>query len=525
MRTSRRSATWFAAISVVTALVLTACAGSNEPTNGGEEGAERGGTLRIASPSAPVSSNPVMTGTAIPDEFFNEPAYDPLIFHAPDGSYEPRLATEWGYTDDANKVFQFTVRDDVTFSDGEKLNAEAVKAWIEYYQNSGGLFALVFQRITGVAVIDDYTVELTLNASDPFWPFYLSQNRMGFPISPAALSDPDALGTSTAGAGPYVLDAAASTPGTTYVYTARDDYWDPERIYWDKLEITVITDAGATLSALQSGQVDFAIGQARDAEAAASSGVTVTSAPLIWNALIIQDRAGQSIPALGEQKVRQALNWAVDRAAVSKAVFGELGAPNVSMVVDGFNSFTEDVEGSYGYDVDTAKQLLSEAGYADGFELPICTRNRNGAETTHLQAVAGYLEDAGIRVQIKEFTDGAAMITARRALECPTELFFGQISESNNLAVEQLVPEAGVLNSFQFSTPELLELLDTAQSAPADELVEAQQELQKYIVDFAFYANYGVSDLVVFTSSAVNAPDLTAAQPIPSVVRITPASK
>lgn len=525
MRVSRRSATWLAAVSAVTALVLSACAGPTAPPEEGDDGTVRGDTLRISSPSAPVSSNPVMTGTAIPDAFFNEPAYDSLIFHAPDGSYQPNLATEWGYVDDQNTEFQFTVRDDVLFSDGEKLNAEAIKTWIEYYQESGGLFALVFQRITNVEIVDDFTVKLTLNAPDPFWPLYLSQNRLGFPISPAGVQDPDALGTSTAGAGPYVLDTAASTPGTTYVYTARDDYWNPDAIHWDKIEITVIPDGGASLSALQSGQVDFAVGQARDAEAAESSGVTVTTVPLVWNALIIQDRGGQTIPALGEEKVRQALNWAVDREAVANTVFGEFGAANVSMVVDGFSSFSEAIEGTYGFNPDTARELLEEAGYADGFDLPICTRNRNGSEVTYLQAIVGYLQDVGIRAQIKEFPDGASMITARRALECPTELFFGQLSESNFLAIEQLTPDAGVLNSYQFSTPELLELLSTAQAAPADELVEAQLALQQYIVEFGFYAGYSTSDLVLFTSSSVNAPEVSAASPIPSSIRITPAGE
>ncbi|MFJ4208076.1 ABC transporter substrate-binding protein [Paenarthrobacter sp. NPDC089675] len=515
LRTSRKA---IVVVAVVTAASagLVACNGGEASQSGGEK------VLRLALPSAPSSVNPALIGTGIPDQYYVEPAYDPLIFRAGDGSLQPGLATKWGFVDDANKVFQISLREGVKFADGAELSADGVKKWFEYWAKSGGLFAQRFQQFEQIEVVDKQTIKLHLKASDPLWPTYLTQNRYGYVGSPNAVDNPQALGTSTDGAGPYALVPEETNPGNHYVYKARSDYWNKDRKLWDRVEITVISDANAAVSAMQSGQVDFVVGQARDAESAKSAGLAVTHVPYLWDGLILMDRAGQKTPALGSLQVRQALNYAVDRKAVANTVFGEYGKANASMVVNGYKSYADDTENLYSYDPAKAKQLLAQAGYKDGFDLTVCVWNRNGTETTFLQSLLGYLQDVGVRVHIKDLVDSATAVAARRALECPSLAFYGQISESNQLAVEQLLPNAGLLNPFKTDDPELAKLLATAQSADAQSIEQAQKNLQKYIVENAFYSNYSVSDAVFFTSSTVTAPNVSDAQPIPTLIDLQP---
>ena len=117
------------------ALALTGCASSNNSpeattTATGAEANEARGTLTIALDKAPASLDPAnMEQSTSP---FAQPAYDALIGVEEDGTLVPGLATEWQFTDDENKVFEITLRDDVTFSDGAELNADALIVNLEH---------------------------------------------------------------------------------------------------------------------------------------------------------------------------------------------------------------------------------------------------------------------------------------------------------------------------------------------------------------------------------------------------------
>jgi peptide/nickel transport system substrate-binding protein len=241
-------------------------------------------------------------------------------------------------------------------------------------------------------VLSPQTLELDLSVPDPYLPFYLSQDSVtGDVISPAALKDPSALGTSTDGTGPYVLDAATTVTGSKYVYVPNANYWNPSAIHWNKVVIEVITSATATLDALQTGAADYAAGTAVNAQTAKQDGLNVSAAPLNWASLLILDHNGQVTPALKSVKVRQALNWAINRPAIAKALWGQFGGPLDETIPPGQTGYNKGEANMYGYNIAKAKKLLAEGGYPNGFTLPVLAYNLQGKETTLAQAVASYL--------------------------------------------------------------------------------------------------------------------------------------
>jgi peptide/nickel transport system substrate-binding protein len=481
--------------------------------------------LRIAAASGVTTLNPVLNGTGIPNEFFLDPVYAPLIEHNPDGSFGPGLATSWQYLDDDNKTFQLKLRQGARFADGEAVTAQIVKDWFTFFQTlPGSAFGSTFDIISSIDVSGEDTLTLNLSESNPLMPMYLSQNKFGYVIGPKGMADPDSLGTTPDGAGPYTLDPGTTTVGSIYTFLPNEHYWDQDRIHWSKIVVTVMNDPNSVLSALQSGQVDFAVGQPRTADAARSAGLTVTTVPFVWNAIVLWDRGGEVVEALGDVRVRQALNYAIDREAIEQAVFGEYATANVSMVTPDAASYSQAAETRYGYDPAKAKALLEEAGYGSGFTLPVVVWNRNGTdEMTFSQAVAGYLADIGVTLDLIDAGTGSTLANDILALKYAAFSLFGQTEEANLLTSDHLMPNSGIMNPFGTNDPQLIELYNQVQAAPEPEQAGKLQALQQYIVDNAFYLQAGISDNVYLTAPAVTPPQVSANQPIPNIVDLMPA--
>lgn len=260
-----------------------------------------GGTLTIASDSAPTTLNPVLSGNGDPLEFPLELAYDSLIRLEPNGTYAPDPATSWGYAGKGNSVFDLTLRKGVRFSDGSYMTAAGVKQFLEYYAKSGN-FASRFD-FKSIAVTGPLSLRIALGAADPELPYYFDQDLVsGDVVSAKAMDHPSALGNATDGAGPYVFSPSQSVTGTKYVFVPNKYYWDPSAIHWKKVVIDIITDQTATLDALKTGQVQIAMGTTTNAPAAESVGLKVFSVPYTWDSVILMERGGKTTKALGSLK-------------------------------------------------------------------------------------------------------------------------------------------------------------------------------------------------------------------------------
>lgn len=488
-----------AAVAAAAALAIAGCGGS--ATSQGSSGSASGSTLTIASPTAPTTLNPVLSGNGDPLEFFLELSYDSLIRLTPQGTYAPDLATSWGYVGKTNTVFQLTLRKGVRFSDGKPLTAAGVAAFLEYYAKSGTFASRFdFQSVTATGPL---SLRITLKQPDPELPYYLEQDLVsGDVIGPDGMAHLSGLGTSTDGAGPYVLDAAATITGSKYVYVPNKYYWDPKAIHWKQVVISIISDPTATLDALKTGQVQVAMGQTTSAAAAKAAGLEVFAVPYTWDSVFLMDRGGSTVKALGNLKVRQALNYAVDRKAIASALWGSYGQADDETAVPGYAGYNAADENMYPYDPAKARQLLSQAGYPHGFTLPMLAYDLQPGETTFAQAIASYLGNVGVKVQITT----PANLTAYGA-DLTSHKYASQVFEYGAQPIyvdaSEVILPGGPLNPFS-STSAAMDGLEAkiATSTPSAQQAISDQ-LETQVLQQAWFVPVATNEETFYVSKTI----------------------
>jgi ABC-type transport system substrate-binding protein len=498
---------------------IAACGGSSNGSGSGGTGS----ALTVAVPSGITTLNPILNGTGLPNEMFIQPAYASLITRTSTGTLQPGLATAWSYSDE-NKQFHLTLRPGVKFSNGQALTATGVADWIEWYKNSAGLFSSFFGDVAKVVVNGPLSLTMDLSSSDLKWPAIFTQDRLGFVICPAAIAKPAVLGTTTCGAGPYVYDASQSSTGTKYVYTPNPYYWDKPTVHWKKVVVEVLSDPNAVVSAMSSGLVNVAIGSSQDASAAKNAGLDVAAAPENWDAIAVINR--QTSGPLSNAKVRQALEYAVNRPVVTKAVLGAYAVPNSSMTLPGIPGYSSSLGSQYTYNPAKARELLAAAGYPHGFSFTMMSIDRTGLENNLAQAVLPYLAAVGVQANLVVLPAGSAeLVSGLETQKWPAFMFFGQVEAPNLLAQDQFLPTAGLLNPTKYVDAGLINLYNQYNGAPtAAEQSSALTELQNYVDERAYYITLSVSDVVYFHTTGVTGVNVSSGEPIVNLYTIQPAS-
>lgn len=501
-----------AAAIAATALALGGCASSAQPEPGTR------GTLTIALAAAPTSLDPAnMEQSTSP---FAQPAYDALINVAADGTLEPGLATEWGFVDDENKVFEITVRDGVTFSDGAKLDAAALVTNFEHLDTGKSNVATLVNGGEYEA-IDDDTVRITWETPHPLAPQALTQRWVvGMVVSPTAIADnPDGLATQTAGAGPYVLDAAQTVAGSRYVYTARDDYWNPERQHYDEIDIIVMENSEQRLNALKTGEVDYALGDLGTADAAADAGMQVLFAPTIFYGLSMLDRDGTLGSPMADLRVRQAINYALDRETIASALLGEYGFATEQTVVPSEPGYVDDLEGYYAYDPEKAKELLAEAGYPDGFSIPVIASTSATAATLS-QVLVEQLAAVGITVQLdaRPGPDYFAAMTGGTFAAAVV----GYGSQPMPMEYDGLFGPKAIFNPLGSSSEKINDLMAQALVAPEAEATELYQKIERELVEQAWFAPAVFAPVFYFAGESLAPVSVTVERPQVPLTELAP---
>jgi peptide/nickel transport system substrate-binding protein len=378
------------------ALLLAACGGqSSSPSAdaGGSPGASgggtaTGGTVRIGWAGYPDSLNP---GNGVLSEAYTmyELVYDTPITVNAAGEYEPELATDWSASEDG-LTWTMTIRDDVTFHDGEPLTAEDVAFSMQLYQDTEDFPFLpsYVAAFTSIEATDDTTV--TLTTEEPIANF---EPSMAFIyVLPKhiweSVDDPVAFGNDEMiGSGPFSLVEASQ--GEFVELASNADYWG-EGPNVDGVIFQTFEADDARVTALTTGQID------------AMLDVPETSIPALQNAEgialhIAETGAGGSLtdiifnvtedencpqddpetadadetgvcsghPALRDLAVRRALAHAVDKEQLMTVGTGGTGTPGISLVPPGLGDFYASEVEDYAFDIDEANAMLDEAGYED----------------------------------------------------------------------------------------------------------------------------------------------------------------
>lgn len=518
----RSSRKLIAALMAIPILFLAACAGPAEPDDGASSPKKT--ELVIALSAAPPSLDPAQINQAL--QWFVDLAYAPLIQRSSDGSYRPSLATEWGYVGEGNSVFELKLREGVTFSDGGKLDAAAVVKHLEYVKSLPGTqwspYMASFEKIEAT---DDMTVQITSVVPNPEFEMLFSQAGVGIAdiISPKALEAPEALGTSTAGAGPYVLDVDSTVTGDTYVYLPNKSYWDPKNVSWEKVTIKVIANDNSILNAMKSGQVDIGPGSFTTAPEAEKAGLLTHFLPNVFAGLNIVDRGGEMVQALADQRVRQAINHAIDRDAISAAIYGKYGTPTTQITREA--GFTEQLDARYPYDLDKAKALLKEAGYADGFSFPAVSTPFFSGDLI-MQAIASQLAEVGIDMTIESKTDPVDYFQDMVGKKYPVAVI-GYGSQPLFIAGPGLFLPGAPFNPFNSTDEQVMELYGALAAADGDEVEDVAVALQTRLVDLAWWAPAVWAPLGYYATSAIDPKAITSTigeSPIPAIIDVKPAS-
>ncbi|BCW77912.1 ABC transporter substrate-binding protein [Arthrobacter sp. NicSoilB11] len=469
---------WAVGVGLSCALALSACTGG---AGSGGGSAEQQTTLRYGSAAALKSFAPWEARWA-GDVAYLQPVYDTLLREDPDGNIKPGLATSWEW-DQTRTELTLKLRDDVKFSDGQALTADVAAGDLTRFRDGTSDNASFLRALKTAQATDAHTLVLTLSEPDPAFLVYLSQNA-GIIGSPSMWNSPDAK-TSPVGSGPYELSKDESVVGSKYVFKKKADYWDPESVRYDQIEVNVYPDSTALVNALKSGQLDVSASntptQIPDAKA---SGYEANLTELNWAGFLLVDREGKTNPALGDVRVRQAINHALDRKGLVQALAAGYATPTTQIFSAGSDAYVADLDNRYPYDPDKAKKLLADAGYPDGFTL-VMPRN-NFVPESEFAVYAEQLNAVGIKVQWEQTGDDLFP----KMLGGTWSAFPFQL-QSDPTAWQTLqfaVLPSATWNPFHVTNPELAALAAKLQTAEGEEATAVAKQVNEWLVDQAWFA-------------------------------------
>ncbi|MCV2394451.1 ABC transporter substrate-binding protein [Actinotalea sp. M2MS4P-6] len=439
-------------------------------------------------------------------QYFNA-VFDTLIRQDGDGNLVPGLATEWTY-DDARTTLTLTLQDGITFTDGSPFNADAVVANVENFQASSTPDLSNAQYVESVEAVDDTHVAYHLSAPDPMLTTWLT-GSFGFMAAPDSFANPD-VATNPVGTGPYTLNIDKTVTGSTYVFDKNPDYWDDSYVVYDTLTINYYETQTALLNAIQGNQVDAAtFMDVTSMDQVEAAGYTVYTSQLDWMGLLFYDRDGTVDKPLGDVRVRQAINYAIDKQTILDVIQLGHGTVTSQPFGEATAGYQADLDDYYGYDPEKATSLLAEAGYADGFSLDM--PNSSALNQDLLSAIQTQLADVGITVTLTD--TGANFITDLLGGKFTSSWM--QLASANDWQFAQLalVPNA-TFNMFGTQSPELDALFETMQTGTDEEAAAAAQEVNTYVVENAWFAPfYRIDNFYVGNSSVVVTPAADNASP------------
>lgn len=349
-------------------------------------------TVGIAIGSEPLTLDPQLRddggGRYVTDNIF-----DSLMVRNPAGELGPGLAaSEPVQIDDT--TWEVKVREGVTFTNGEPFDAEAAAFSINRvidpaFNSEQGSF---FNTISGAEAVDATTLRITTSGPDPILPSRLYWLTM---VPPVASAEPG-FAENPVGTGPYKFDSWSR--GSSIALTANPDYWGGAPAVAE-VEFRFIPEFGTRLASLLSGEVDLITNLLPEFvdQVPQSFAVTGVELPII----LLSDEH----EPLDDVRVRQALNYAVDKEALAEALYG--GYADVmqgQLLAPSYFGFNPEVTG-YPYDPEKAKALIAEAG-AEGAEVTLYgTAGRWLKDREVVEAVAAAWQEAGITpdVRIVEF--------------------------------------------------------------------------------------------------------------------------
>ncbi|WP_199613878.1 ABC transporter substrate-binding protein [Paenibacillus alkalitolerans] len=404
----KRSVTKIAWILTTAAmLLLTACNNQSDAgkpsseTGTAAQGTEAEKALTFAL-SQDVDTFDTHNTTAISTEAVMVNLQSYLLKRDHDSKVQPHLVESYEKTDDV--TWSFTLRDNITFHNGDPLTAEDVKFSLERVALDNKLVQHQnYKTIKEVEIIDDTHFNIITNGPDPVLPYRIAREGSGiFPKKYIEEAGWEGYMKHPVGSGPYQF--VEWSKGDRLVLSKYDNYFAGDVTEWDTVIFRTIIENSTRIGEALTGGVDIAANiPPTDLERVENNDGTTVIPNDTTTVMMLMVNQNPEFKT-SDPKVREAIDYAIDNMALIEKYTDGSAAPTRTRIVPGVPGFEESLYNTHRFDPERAKQLLAEAGYTDSNPLEItytASQGRTYADSEMAQMIAGMLEAAGIKVKLQ----------------------------------------------------------------------------------------------------------------------------
>lgn len=387
------------AITVITAAALLAgCgkSGGSAAGNGSAGGSKDAVSIEISSDPSVLCGGFAANSTV---NLVSDQVFDRLLESNGDGTFTPKLATEWEF-DENGKDIIFTLREGVTFHNGEPVTADDVVFSFNEIIN-GAYATTATSPMDHMEKVDDSHVKLVFKMV--YGPALETAATSYMCVFPQAYyeKDPNAFLRNPIGSGPYKFQEWIS--GDHISLTRNDAYFEGPAPIKD-VNFKIYLDSSVAAIALENGEVDVLTNPMQTDRSNLMNNDKLVyketeSAQVTWAFFNLEGR-------FADQRLREAFHYAIDREAVLQGAMEGVGAVANSMFPNFLPGSLPDYEISHPYNPEKAKELLTEAGFADGMEITVKTRE-SASYYKPMEIMQAQLAQVGVTMNIEKMESSA----------------------------------------------------------------------------------------------------------------------
>lgn len=515
----------------ISALVLAGC--SSSTTSEGTDGNESSQGNEPTAPTAPTEENRTLTiamGTDIVSfdihdhnntstEAVHINMFNYLFKRDASQEIQPDLVESYELVDET--TWEFKLKEGVTFHNGDPLTSEDVKFTLERVAKDSGLREHPnYKQILEVKVIDEMNFQILTDGPQPTMINRLA--RLGSGMLPKKYIEENGWEhflKQPIGTGPFQF--AEWVRDDRVVLEPYDNYFEGKNEEWDQLVFRVIPESSTRVGELLTGGVDIATNMPpNEWERINSNGGTEVISAESNRVLMLVVRQTEGT-VTSDPRVREAIDLAINDEALTEFVLGGAGVPTRTRVTPGNAGANPDLFNTYVYDVERAKELLTEAGYPDGLDLTFTSPHGRYLQDREVsEMIAGMLAEVGIRANL-EFVEWSSFVEMRNS-KTNKELYligFGNSLFDADLAVDLYRSERAA-GEIDYKNEEVDQLIAAARinmnpeerSKQYQRIQEIAAEERPHIHLYQEKSNYGVSDRLNFAprkDEMLFVPDIT----------------
>jgi peptide/nickel transport system substrate-binding protein len=344
-------------------------------------------------------------------------AYEGLVRYSATYQVEPALATKWTYTSPTQ--LRFELRKGVKFHDGTPFTADDVVFSFNRIRQPQGTMQIFVTGVNEIRKVDDHTIDMILSAPNPT----LLRNLIDFRIMSRAWSEKNNTtrvqdykakeenfaSRNAMGTGPFRI--LSWQPEQRVMMARHEAWWDKTPSNVKQVVYTPIKAEATRVAALLAGDVDLLTDvPVQDLERLGKEkGLKVVNGPEVRTIFLAPDMGSPELKhssvkgknPFADKRVRQALSLAIDREALKRSIMRGMSVPAALIVAPGVNGWSPQLDAVAKPDINRAKALLKDAGYADGFEVRLnCPNNRYVNDEKICQAVVAMWAKVGVKAQL-----------------------------------------------------------------------------------------------------------------------------